>query len=237
MRGALLLLGGLAAAVAIPQPSWSAGMPDDSPVVLELFTSQSCSSCPPADALLGRLRASGANLLPFSLHVDYWDRIGWHDRYSSPANTARQRFYAERLEQDGVYTPELVVDGAQGVVGSDASAVSAAIEAAKARHARGAPTTLTASRDGNDLVVAVGAGAGQARVVLLGFDDRHVTPVASGENAGRTIVDTNVVRSLAVIGDWTGPALSLRAAAGAGDHAAILLQAQGGTILAARLVP
>ncbi len=237
MRGALFLLGGLAAAVAIPQPGRSAAAPDNSPIVLELFTSQSCSSCPPADALLGRLRAAGENLLPLSLHVDYWDRIGWHDRYSSPAITARQRFYADRLEQDGVYTPELVVDGVQGVVGSDASAVSSAIEAARVRHARGAPTTLAVSRDGADLVVAVGAGAGRAEVLLLGFDDRHVTPVASGENAGRTIVDTNVVRSLAAIGDWSGPALSLHAAPGAGDHVAVLLQGQDGTILAARVVP
>jgi hypothetical protein len=240
MRGVMLsvlaAMAMLAGILAQPRPGQSAAAADDSPIVLELFTSQSCSSCPPADALLNRLRASGQNFLPLSLHVDYWDHIGWRDRYSSPAMTARQRFYAGELGQDTVYTPELVVDGAQGVVGSDEAAVTAAIEAAKARHALGARAGLAASRQGSGVLVTVAAGTGQGRVLLLGFDDQHITAVGGGENAGRTAVDTNVVRSMAAIGDWVGPALALRAAPEAGDHAAVLLQAQDGTILAARLV-
>lgn len=205
-----------------------------SPVVLELFTSESCSSCPPADALLGRLRdAGGADLLPLSLHVDYWNRIGWVDRYSSAAMTERQYEYARWLGGDGVYTPELVVDGARGVVGSDAAAVQAAIDQARAGRAAGPAIPLAVARDGARVTIDVGAGDGPGRLVLVGFDDRHVTAVRGGENDGRTLTEYNVVRSLAVVGSWSGAPDRVRATLAAGEHAAVLLQDGSGRILAA----
>lgn len=207
----------------------------ESPVVLELFTSQGCSSCPPADALLGRLKTD-ADVLPLSLHVDYWNRIGWRDPFSSAAMTARQELYAAWLGQDGVYTPELVVDGAQGVIGSDTAAVEAAIRQARAARALLPPVSLDLSRDADGVRIAVGPGPGRGQVLLVGYDGQHVTAIASGENAGRTLTDANVVRSLAKLADWTGQALSLRAPSPAGEHAAVLLQAAGGRILAARVL-
>ena len=206
-------------------------------MVLELFTSQSCSSCPPADALLGRLKGSQPSVLPLSLHVDYWNRIGWQDRYSSHAITARQYEYARLLGQDGVYTPELVVDGLQGVVGSDPFAVDAAIRRAQAARAERPAIVLGIRRDGADVTVEAGAGAGQGTLLLVGYDDRHVTPVGSGENAGRTLTEINVVRSIAPLGAWAGAPLALRVAAPPGEHYALLLQSTDGRMLAARAVP
>lgn len=208
-----------------------------SPVVLELFTSQGCSSCPPADALLGRLKADDADVLPLSLHVDYWNRIGWRDPYSSAAITTRQQNYAEWLGQDGVYTPELVVDGVRGVVGSDRAAVEQAIRQARAAHALLPPVALRVSGDGAGVLIAVGAGPGRGQVLVVGYDGQHVTAIPRGENAGRTLTDTNVVRALAKVADWVGQPLTARAARPAGEHVAVLLQAPGGRILAARILP
>ena len=216
----------------------AAGAVEPSPVVLELFTSQSCSSCPPADALLGRLRESeGAAVLPLSLHVDYWDRIGWRDRYSSPAVTARQYAYAQTLGQDGVYTPELVVDGAEGVVGSDAGAVRAAIERARQERASRPAVALSASRQGGRVIVDVGEGSGRGRLLLVGYDDRHVTAVPSGENAGRTLIEFNVVRAMVPLGNWTGGPARFQAEPPSGERTAVLLQAEDGRVLTAAVGP
>jgi len=183
--------------------------------------------------LLGRL-AGQPGLLPLSLHVDYWNRTGWEDPYSSAAITARQYAYAQRLGQYSVFTPELVVNGAESVVGSDQASVDAAIRRARAAQAVSVP--LSAAREGGVLRIMVGAGSGRASVFVLGYDDRHVTPVRGGENAGRTLTETDVVRSLAAVGSWTGDALDVRVAAPAGEHAAVLLQADGGRMLAASVV-
>ena len=134
--------------------------------VLELFTSQSCSSCPPAEALLAEL-ASQPGVLALGLHVDYWDRLGWKDPYSSAGYTARQRRYAALLDDDSIYTPELVVNGRTGVVGSDRRAVASAITASQA----GPQVPLHLTRDGAGLVADAGAGAGVRR-----FDARGVRP-------------------------------------------------------------
>lgn len=230
MRSAAL---GMAMVVALAGGARAA----ESPVVLELFTSQGCSSCPPADSLLGRLKADDAGVLPLSLHVDYWNRIGWRDPYSDAAFTARQETYAAWLGQDGVYTPELVVDGVEGVVGSDPAAVDAAIRRARAAQALLPPVALDVGGEADGVRIAVGAGPGRGQVLLVGYDGQHVTAVARGENAGRTLTDSNVVRSLAEVADWNGQALSVRVARPAGEHAAVLLQAAGGRILAARLLP
>jgi hypothetical protein len=201
------------------------------PVVVELFTSQGCSSCPPADAFLTDLARERRDILPLAFHVTYWDYLGWKDPYSLDAATARQRGYARHLGEDGVYTPQMVVDGTKGFVGSDRREGLGAIAGAAAK-----PVPVTLARDGGALVVTVGPGAGTAQVLLVGFDPSHDTPVGRGENSGRTLRETNIVRSLTPIGAWTGSAVTLHTAPQAGAGFAVLLQAGDGRIIgAARL--
>jgi len=177
------------------------------PVLLELFTSEGCSSCPPADALLEKLDHTqpfhNVDLIVLSEHVDYWDALGWKDRFSSSQFTARQYDYAQKIDPtSGSYTPELVVDGRAGMVGSDWDAVSAAIEHARA--VRKHPMSITrVSRLGHSVKLHVDAAApGMNGVVLyVAVADDHVsTHVARGENAGRTLSHVAVVRTLMLAG-------------------------------------
>jgi hypothetical protein len=200
------------------------------PVVVELFTSQSCSSCPPAEALLGELAEKPDGLLPLAFHVTYWNRLDWRDTFSLPAATARQQAYAERLG-DGNFTPQIVVDGRRSVVGSRRGEVSTAIGQARGEASAALPVSLTRA-DGN-LVVHLGAGSGAADILLVGFDARHETRVARGENAGRTLVQANVVRSVRSLGRWDGKARTLSEPWPAGSEAAVIVQAADGRILGA----
>jgi hypothetical protein len=166
----------------------------DGPLVIELFTSQGCSSCPPADALLARLARAGSlgdrSLAPLTFHVDYWNDLGWTDPYSSPAWSERQRQYAQALD-DRVYTPELVVGGAAGMVGSNLAAITDAVQ----RAAR--PTLLAATaRWTPDAVAVTTAAPGDAEVWVAIWQDGTSTHVARGENAGETLVSERVVRHL-----------------------------------------
>ncbi len=195
--------------------------------VVELFTSQSCSSCPPADALLTELDHSRPDLLVLAYHVTYWDRLGWRDPYSLQASTDRQRAYAARWPQDGLYTPQLVVQGAHQAVGSDRAAVQAALGAP-----RPAPVTLALAADAAGLRIDAGAGAGRGTFMLVGYDPMHTTRIGGGENGGRTLTETNVVRSVTRIGTWVGAPVQLAASRPAGERVAVLLQAEDGTILA-----
>ena len=209
----------------------TAGHAAEAPVVVELFTSQGCSSCPPADAFLTDLAHRRADVLALAFHVTYWDYLGWKDPYSLAAATVRQRAYARTLGDDGVYTPQMVVDGAVGFVGSSRSRGLDAIA-----HAAPKPVSVRLVRDGVDLLVKLGAGTGQARVLLVGFDPTHETEVGRGENSGATLVETNIVRSLTPIGTWTGAAVDVRQALPDGQDFAVLLQAADGRIIgAARL--
>lgn len=205
------------------------------PVVVELFTSQGCSSCPPADALLTELARTDAGLLPLDLHVTYWDRLGWRDPYSLPAATKRQRDYGVRFGLDGVYTPQVVVAGRYQAVGSDGAAVRAAI--ARARGDGAASILLTLAADGAGLRLHAGAGLGTGTLWLVGYDPRRSTAVAAGENGGRILQETNVVRALVRAGDWRGAAMDLQAVRPAGERAAALLQDADGRILSAAVLP
>ena len=199
------------------------------PVVVELFTSQSCSSCPPAEALLGQLAAEGGEVLPLAYHVTYWNHLDWRDTYSLPAATQRQSDYAQRMGE-GSYTPEAVIDGRVGLVGSREGAVRAAIAAARNAAVEAVPVSLS----GRDrLTGRRGEGRGTGTVTLVGFDPRHETSVPRGENAGRTLTQFNVVRSVAAIGHWTGAAQELTVPWPAGKAAAILVQGADGRILGA----
>jgi len=219
-------------------PALLAGLPlaaraADQPVVIELFTSQSCSSCPPADALLGELARDRPDVLALSFHVTYWDRTGWRDRFSLREATDRQRRYSSTLVNSRyrgqVYTPQLVVQGQADAIGSDRPAVLAAIDAA--RNAPRVPLTVTPNR--TSVTVHVGAGSGVATVWLIGYDPRHETEVRSGENGGRKLTDVNVVRSIAQVGAWLGQPLRVDEPKPEGERIAVLLQAAGGGILGA----
>jgi hypothetical protein len=203
----------------------------EAPIVVVLFTSQGCSSCPPADAFLTDLAHQRRDVLPLAFHVTYWDNLGWKDPYSLDAATARQREYARHFGEDGVYTPQMVVDGTKGFVGfSRAEGLSAIAGAARKQ----IPVSVT--REAGSLLIMVGAGVGKAQVLLVGFDPTHETPVGRGENRGHTLLESNVVRSLTPIGAWSGSAVTLRQSPPAGDGFAVLLQAEDGRILgAARL--
>lgn len=200
------------------------------PVVVELFTSEGCSSCPPADAFLTDLSRRHRDVLPLAFHVTYWNNLGWHDPFSMAAATLRQAGYGARFG-DGSYTPEMVVDGRKGLVGSERGTAKAAIAAA-ARDNRTA-AAMTLSRQAGGVSISVGAGTGSGRVLLVGFDPEHRTAVGRGENSGRTLTESNVVRSIRVVGEWSGAPLTLAAAAPDGQDAAVLLEASDGSIIGA----
>jgi hypothetical protein len=201
-------------------------------VVVELFTSQGCSSCPPAEALLIDL-ADHPNVLALAFHVDYWDRLGWADPYSSPEATQRQYDYAGHLGESNVYTPQIVVDGREAMIGSNRAQVLAAIDAALAYP--GPAVSLSFRREGGSLAIGIGAGRGQGRLLLVGFDPRIVTAVRRGENAGRKIEQANVVRSVETVAEWDGSALDFARPVPLGERTALILQAQDGRILGAAL--
>src|SRR3954451_14728633 len=163
------------------------------PVVVELFTSQGCSSCPPANAYLNEMARDRRDVLPLAFHVTYWDRLGWKDPFSLQAATDRQARYGSRFG-DGSYTPEIVVDGVTGHVGSNRAEVGPAID-----HARGASKTVASiklARNGDKLTVEVGGGEGCGLIVLIGFDRRYETWIRRGENDDRTLEEMNFVRSV-----------------------------------------
>jgi hypothetical protein len=220
-----VLLTTLAAGVAArPAPAASAG-----PVAVELFTSQGCSSCPPADAFLSDLARSRPDVLALAFHVTYWNGLGWLDPFSLEAATSRQRRYARLLSTD-VYTPQMVVDGVVDVVGSNRPAALAAITAAVGR--RSGPAFGIAVRD-NEAVITIGDGNGAGDILLLGYDRMHRSLVGRGENAGRTLTEANIVRSLAAVGAWGGAASTIAVPVPQGEICCALLQAADGRILAA----
>lgn len=206
-------------------------------VVVELFTSQGCSSCPPADEILGEL-AGQPNILALSFHVDYWDYIGWKDPFASSQYTDRQREYAATLGLRYVYTPQIVIDGRHDVVGSHRREVTRAIQ----QSSETAPVVevkLEAADGGRAVLSPGNAPAGGATVWLVTFDDGHDTPVERGENRGRDLHNSNVVRELKPLGTWTGEAKSFpldfakARAEGRGGCAVIVQDGRGGPVLGA----
>lgn len=220
---------GLALALAIaPGGGAAAGT-----AVVELFTSQGCSSCPPADALLGAI-ADEPGVIALSLHVDYWDGLGWTDPFGSALHTERQRAYAAALDDgnaytSGVYTPQMVIDGRHAVVGHAADRVRAAIAAAVGR-----ADSVVPRFDGPDrVVVPDGEGDDDAVVWAAHYDQRRITEVERGENGGRTLVNHRVVRSLQRLGEWhgrrTGFAIDAAAARANGRDGVVIVVQRAGT--------
>jgi hypothetical protein len=197
------------------------------PVLVEMFVSQSCSSCPPADALLQALAATDKNILPLSLNVTYWNNLGWHDTDATNATTARQYWYAG-LSTGDVYTPEAVVDGTTQLVGSDRGKLTAAIAAARAAPAGDVPLHISG---GAMLALEISQGDGAGQIILYGYDAHHVTPVSAGENGGTVITEINVVRSVTMLGLWNGMDEKFTLPRPAGEHVALLLQGKDGSVL------
>jgi hypothetical protein len=180
------------------------------PVLLELFTSEGCSSCPPADRLLESLDrsqpVSSANIIVLSEHVDYWNSLGWRDPFSSAAFSERQERYASKLRLEGVYTPQLIVDGRSEVLGSDASRVKETIE--KAAKQEKAPLQID-WLESNDKQMRVrisqkgwtGASPGSATLFLAIASNEAQSRVSAGENSGKQLTHVAVVRSLQSLGD------------------------------------
>ena len=205
------------------------------PIVLELFTSQGCSSCPPADRLLNKLARDTHDraIAPLAFHVDYWDDLGWADPYATPAWTERQRQYARALGDDSVYTPELVVGGAKGVVGSNTLAVASAIAAAP----QPALLPVTSQWSATQVTLATTAPA-DADVFVAIWEDGARTKILRGENAGETLLHDRVVRRLERIaraGTRGTQTLTLDAAWRAGG-AVVFAQRPDRTIVASALV-
>lgn len=211
-----------------------AAMAQSSPTVVELFTSQGCSSCPPADAYLAEI-ADRDDVIALALHVDYWDYIGWADTFGSPAFTQRQHGYAQAANQRSVYTPQAVVAGQDETIGSNPASVSALIAQDQARPDL---AKLAIARKGATIAISATALAGfdgTVQVNLVHYlPDRSVS-ITRGENAGRTIQYRNVVTGIDTLGTWDGKrALSLSAPVKAGEPVVVLLQrAAFGQIVAA----
>jgi len=174
--------------------------------VIELFTSQGCSSCPPADRLLAEM-AGDKNTVALSFPVDIWDYIGWKDTFASPLFTARQQAYARARGDGRVYTPQVVVDGVKAEVGSDRGAIARDVASAR-NPAMAVP--MTANEEGGYLHVAIGAapaGAppmGDVGVYILRVVRSRDVEIGRGENSGHRVTYTNVVRAMSKIGDWAG---------------------------------
>lgn len=211
----------------------------DEPVLLELFTSQGCSSCPPADRLAAKLDREG-EFIVISRPVDYWDRLGWKDTFASPANTALQRTYAQRglAGYNGVYTPQTVVDGLLGEVGSSERAIRRF--AREAARVKSAAIRVLKREDGGYGVGLGGTTEAAAELVLLGVSRSETVAIGRGENGGRRITYTNVLIGEQRIASWKGDKASHRIARtalnmqGADRYALVLREPDGGRVLSAR---
>ncbi len=203
-------------------------------VVVELFTSQGCSSCPPADEFMGEL-AQADHVIALSLHVDYWDYIGWKDSFAEPGFTDRQKAYARASGSRMIYTPQMIVGGVERVEGNTPDAVVRLI----GRHMAQQPTvSVSLTRDGGDVVVRAVADPPLAEgvtVQLVRYTPVETVTIERGENAGRVMTYHNVVNTWQKLADWPGTAPFEMRAAAAGDAPVVVIVQQAGpaAILAA----
>lgn len=214
------------------------------PVLLELFTSQGCSSCPPADKLLEKL-SKQPGVITLSFSVDYWNYLGWSDTLSSPENSARQREYAVSRGDGRVYTPQVVVDGIKHVNGADVRAIETAIRSAE-RRLETVKVPISMRKEGESLVVNVSdapqsSSMRRATIWLAVAKDHETVKITRGENRGRKITYSHPVRDLMPVGVWKGEAMSLRLPLKdlhgiGGEYLVAMLQVEGaGPILGAAM--
>ena len=225
-RRSLLILTLVASAAAFAGEALAQGE-SRSVTVIELFTSQGCSSCPPSDAYLGEL-ARRSDIIALSFHVDYWDYIGWKDPFASPQFTERQRGYARSLKQRYVYTPEMVVHGRGHDAGINRGAIRDLIATAQQPEwPRVLPKIIDRGEAGIGVVMPEFHAPQPCDVWLVTYDPEHRTKVLRGENRGSDLVNTNVVRSLSLLTSWDGKPTELSIAndrLGPGRGIAILVQ-------------
>lgn len=225
------------------------------PAVIELFTSEGCNSCPPAEAYVGEF-AGRSDVLALSFHVDYWDDLGWRDRYGLSQSVERQRTYARSLRLSGVYTPQVVIDGRADYVGSNRSAIDRALKSNR----DGVPVSLSVIDGEARVRLAPPGGSGGPRgdalqngqveksqpaqgqladVVLIAYLRKAVSPIGRGENAGRTLEEFNIVRAVQPLGHWDGSTQEFHAKLASlpqdTTDVAVLVQSpgQGGIVAAA----
>ncbi len=219
----LSVLAGAVALAAGPAPALA------DPVLVELFTSQGCSSCPPADQFLGELTRR-QDVVALAYHIDYWDYIGWEDKFARPEYTERQKDYRDALDLHTIYTPQMVIDGRYDVVGS---------------HRTEEETWIKSAAGQPKLPIAIAVNAGKYRVTapameidraqpaslwLVTYSRRNETEVSEGENAGSVLVEYNIVRELRRLGGWTGNAIDMQLDLDAADKnmgCAVILQVDG----------
>jgi len=177
------------------------------PVVVELFTSQGCNDCPPADRLLTEI-AQHRNVIALSLPITYWDMLGWKDTFATEANTQRQKAYAHAMNHSGIYTPQMIVDGIQDVVGSQRDKVLAAIDSRGEADEAGANVPIAIATSDERIEIAIAGSAAQARgdvrVWLMQTRSQARVDVEDGENRGRTLSYVNLVRRIKEVGHWNG---------------------------------
>lgn len=203
----------------------TAAMAQNGPVVVELFTSQGCSSCPPADAMLHDL-AKRDDVIALALHVDYWDYIGWKDVFGRPEHTLRQHAYAQAARATTVYTPQMIIGGIDHVVGSRPMQV---MDSVQAQVRRGNPVSVSLARSGTSLQInALASVRGDYVVQLIRYTPEETVAIRRGENAGRTLSYANIVKSWDVIGRWDGRAALALAASAAGPDAVVVIVQQAG---------
>ena len=206
--------------------AWTAAQADapSRPLVVELFTAQGCSSCPPADAYLGRL-SERPDVLALAFHVDYWDGDGWRDRFELRQGVERQNAYARNFHRASVFTPQFVIDGRKDAM--DTNSIVQALQ--EPRDA--VPVTL-AVREGQ-VVVDVGEkqGGRPSDVLLVAFLRHAVSNVGRGENAGKTLEEFNIVRSIRTLGEWKGATGNYKVSASSlpsdATDVAVLVQSRG----------
>jgi hypothetical protein len=196
------------------------------PAVIELFTSEGCSSCPPAEAYLGEL-ASRPDVLALAYHVDYWDDLGWRDRFEVPEAVPRQRIYAKALRLPSIYTPQLVVDGRVDFIGSDRKSIAAALHDPR----RGIAVTFTVREGDIQIDLPAQDSGGPCDVLLIAYLRSATSAIGRGENAGRTLKEYSIVRSVQNLGPWSGLAQqfhsALKSLPGDATDAAVLIQEVG----------
>ncbi len=224
-------------AAVILSGMWPAALlsgPSMAPVVVELYTSQGCSSCPPADDLLAEL-SDRDGVIPLALHVDYWDYIGWKDVFGRPQNTARQKAYARNAGRKMIYTPQMIIGGVADVVGANPTAVLDGIS--KVQNAR-SPVSMEVSRTGGRLrITASASGQTPAKmsVQLVRYMPEKTVTITRGENAGLTMKYSNIVTDWREIATWNGRSdLDLSEAISGSAPMVVIIQEDGpGRILAA----
>lgn len=228
MRQIVSAASGLWLCLAVPGLAQTSSEPSSEPgVVVELYTSQGCSSCPPADALMETL-VTQPGVIALALHVDYWDYIGWKDTFALARFTDRQKAYARAAGEKMIYTPQMIVGGTERIIGTEAGELAAAISR---RAALPAPVALHLTRSGDVLEIRATADkplTRPVRVQVVRYLPQQTVEIVGGENAGQIVTYSNIVTDWQVVGEWPGTApLEMSVAATGMDPLVVILQHEG----------